>query len=160
MTLFNFTDNSDISNWKIVDDGVMGGKSYGNFALNRDGHGIFTGNISLKNNGGFSSVHYYFDRLNTKDFSKFIIRIKGDGKPYQFRVKDKQDTRHSYVYKFTTTGNWQTVTIPFSEMQPSFRGYKMTIPNFNGAFMEEVAFLIGNKKEEQFELLINSITLE
>jgi hypothetical protein len=33
------------------------------------------------------------------------------------------------------------------------------MPNFSGDVLPEITFLIGNKKEEDFELLIDSITL-
>jgi hypothetical protein len=160
MTLFNFTQSSDISNWQILDDVVMGGRSNGNFKINENGHGEFSGDISLENNGGFSSLRYYFNTVKSKDYSKFVIKLKGDNKAYQFRVKDKQTNRYSYIYKFSTTNNWETIEIPFSEMYASFRGYRLDLPNYNGIQMEEIAILIGNKKEEQFKLLIDSITLE
>ncbi|MFP4846463.1 CIA30 family protein [Winogradskyella sp. PE311] len=160
MTLFNFSTDSDISNWQILDDVVMGGRSNGNFKLNTAGYGEFYGAISLKNNGGFSSLRYYFDAIESKTYSKFVIKLKGDGKSYQFRVKDKSSNRHSYIFKFNTTTDWQTVEIPFSKMYASFRGYELDIPNYDGKTMSEVAILIGNKKEESFKLLIDSITLE
>ncbi len=160
MTIFNFTSDSDISNWKILDDVVMGGRSDGDFKINAEGHGEFSGKVSLENNGGFSSLRYYFESLNTENYSKFVIKLKGDGKSYQFRVKDKRNNRHSYIYKFDTTEDWQKIEIPFSEMYASFRGYKLDIPNFNGDQMEEIAFLIGNKKAESFQLLIDTISLE
>ncbi|MDP5082509.1 MAG: CIA30 family protein [Winogradskyella sp.] len=159
-TLFNFTPQSNLSNWRIIDDAVMGGRSDGYFQLNSEGYGEYTGEISLKNNGGFSSLHYYFDTLSTASYSKFILKIKGDGKRYQFRVKDKRSNSHSYIYKFESTKDWQTIEIPFSEMYASFRGRILDIPNFNGQQMEEIAFLIGNKKEESFKLLIDVISLK
>ena len=55
-TIFDFTKKSDIQSWRIVDDRVMGGRSQGEFSLNSKGHGVFEGNISLDNYGGFSSV--------------------------------------------------------------------------------------------------------
>jgi len=160
MTIFNFTKDSDISNWKILDDVVMGGRSNGDFIINEEGHGKFIGEISLKNNGGFSSLRYNFKTKTTADYSKFVIKIKGDGKPYQFRVKDQQNNRHSYIYEFNTTENWQTIEIPFSEMYAAYRGRKLDIPNFEGNQMEEIAFLFGNKKEENFKLLIDNISLK
>ena len=45
-------------------------------------------------------------------------------------------------------------------MEPAFRGYKLDQPNFDGLQMEEIAFLIGNKKEQSFKLFIDSIILE
>jgi hypothetical protein len=160
MTLFNFTTEGDISNWKIVDDVVMGGRSDGSFTINEDGHGAFSGKVSLENNGGFSSLRYTFKTKETSVYSKFVIRLKGDGKPYQFRVKDKRYNRYSFIYKFDTTTDWQTIEIPFHNMSAAFRGYKVDIPNFEGKQMEEIAFLIGNKKAESFKLLIDSISLE
>lgn len=160
MIIFNFSSDSNISNWKIVDDVVMGGRSNGEFRLSKEGHGEFSGKISLENNGGFSSVRYSFETVDSSNYSKFLIRIKGDGKEFQFRVKANSNSRHSYIYKFSTTGEWQTVEIPFAEMSPSFRGYALDIQNYNGEQMEDVVFLIGNKKTESFKLLIDSIILE
>ncbi|MDB9720910.1 CIA30 family protein [Winogradskyella sp.] len=160
MVVFNFTPKSDLYNWKIIDDVVMGGRSDGNFKINEQGHGEFTGAISLRNNGGFSSLRYNFKTVNSSKFSKFVIRIKGDGKAYQFRVKDQRNNRYSYIYQFTTTTDWQTIEIPFSKMYASFRGYSLDMPNYSGTQMEEIAFLIGNKKEENFKLLIDAIALE
>ena len=45
-------------------------------------------------------------------------------------------------------------------MYPSFRGYELNQPNYDGVQMEEIAFLISNKKEESFRLLIDAITLQ
>ncbi|WP_439151511.1 CIA30 family protein [Winogradskyella sp.] len=160
MMVFNFSTDSDISNWRILDDVVMGGRSDGNFKVNSDGYGEYYGDVSLKNNGGFSSLRYYFETRKTEDYSKFVLRIKGDGKAYQFRVKDDSSNRYSFIFEFETTGDWQTVTIPFSEMYASFRGYRVDIPNYKGNQMEEIAFLIGNKKEESFKILIDSISLK
>jgi hypothetical protein len=42
----------------------MGGESSSTFQLNSEGHGVFEGNISLDNNGGFSSVRYRFPQTN------------------------------------------------------------------------------------------------
>ena len=160
MTLFQFTSNSNLDNWKILDDVVMRGRSDGHFKVNDDGHGEYYGDISLANNGGFSSLRYYFDTVDASDYSKFKIRVKGDGKTYQLRVKDSRYHGYSYIYKFETTGEWQTVEIPFGDMYASFRGYRVDIPNFKGDQMEEIAFLIGNKKKESFKLLIDTIGLE
>ena len=160
MTLFQFNSDSNIENWRILDDVVMGGCSNGEFKINTDGYGEYYGEVSLENNGGFSSLRYDFESLDSSKYLKFRLRIKGDGKTYQFRVKSNTNDRHSFIYNFKTTKDWQNVDIPFSDMFASFRGYRLDIPNFNGQQMEEIAFLIGNKKEETFKLLIDTITLE
>ena len=62
--IFDFNNDSNIKNWYIVDDDVMGGRSSSQFTLNSDGHGVFEGYVSLANNGGFSSVRYQFDKTD------------------------------------------------------------------------------------------------
>ena len=155
--IFEFNSNSDINNWKIVNDEVMGGKSESKFYLNPDGNGTFEGNVSLDNNGGFCSVKYIFEPLTINKNKLFCIRCKGDGKKYQFRVKTNRGDSHSYVYSFQTSTDWQTIEIPVSELQPTYRGRKLDTPNYDGSNLEEIAFLIGNKKEEAFQLLIAKI---
>ena len=160
MVLFDFNKESDLSNWMVVDDVVMGGRSNGDFNINEAGHGVFQGKVSLENNGGFSSVRYNFNQKNVEGLSKMVIRLKGDGKAYQFRVKSSRYDRHSYIYTFQTTGEWEEIEVPLSEMKPGFRGMQLSIPNFPGKVMEEIAFLISNKKAETFILEIDKIIVE
>jgi hypothetical protein len=160
MLLFDFTEKCDISNWKIVDDGVMGGISSSTFFVDKSGNGIFRGSVSLENNGGFCSVRYFFNPISLKNQKTFSIRLKGDGKKYQLRVKTKVSDYYSYIYEFQTTTDWQTVEIPISEMYASFRGRTLNLPNYDGDSLAEMAFLIGNKKEEDFQLLIDKIEVK
>jgi hypothetical protein len=160
ITLFHFDSKNDISNWRIVDDVVMGGRSNGHFKINDAGHGLFSGKVSLENNGGFSMVQYRFKTKRTNDCSKVSIKLKGDKKTYQFRIKSKHSDYYTYVASFDTSGNWETIEIPFESFYPAFRGRKLDIPNYNGKQMDMVAFLIGNKKAESFSLEIDWIVLK
>lgn len=159
-SIFDFNKNSKINDWITVDDNVMGGKSSSTFEINSDGHGVFKGSISLENNGGFCSVRYKFQKTPVKGFKKVIIKLKGDGKIFQFRIKSKSNDYYSYINNFSTTGKWQEIEIPLKEMYPSFRGRRLNQPNFNAEFIEEIAFLVGNKKKENFKLLIDNISLK
>tara|TARA_Y100000385_G_scaffold80363_1_gene81966 strand:+ start:131 stop:640 length:510 start_codon:yes stop_codon:yes gene_type:complete len=157
--IFDFNKNSSTSSWVVIDDVVMGGRSNGNFQLNKDGNGVFSGKISLDNNGGFSSVRYGFKKLNVEKFSSISLKIKGDGKNYQFRIKHKSSDYASYITSFSSSGKWQEIEIPLNSMYPSFRGRKLDEPNFFHETIEEVTFLIANKKNEDFILLIDKIEL-
>ena len=157
--IFDFSPDSNTEQWKIVDDIVMGGKSNGSFSLDEEGHGVFEGHVSLKNNGGFSSLQYAFNRMEVNPDQTIRIRLKGDGKAYQFRVKDKTSTSYSYSYDFETTGDWQTVVIKLNLMSPQYRGQKLKKPNFNKNQIEQVTFLIGNNEEQNFKLILDAITI-
>ena len=158
--LVDFDSNSNTDDWKIVDDVVMGGRSTSNFFIDSDGNGTFKGTVSLDNNGGFCSVRHSFKSVSLNNNDLFSIRLKGDGKKYQFRVKSDRKDYFSYIYEFQTGNEWETIEIPVSEMYASFRGNKLDIPNYDGSKIEEAAFLIGNGKEENFELLIDKIEVK
>jgi len=125
--------------------------------LSPEGHGVFEGEVSLENNGGFSSLRYNFEEMQVAEYSKVIIRLRGDGKKYQFRIKANVRDYYSYISNFQTSGEWQEIEIPLKEMYPSFRGRRLNMPNFSQGSIEEIAFLIGNKKNEKFQLLIDKI---
>ena len=156
--LFDFTKDANINNWVIVDDEVMGGVSHGHFSLSSEGYGIFEGSVSLENNGGFSSVRYQCSSTNNINANQSIlVRLKGDGKIYQLRIKHKSNNYYSYITFFATSGEWETINIPLKNFYPSFRGQTLNLPNFDHESIEEIAFLIGNKKAETFKLLIDKI---
>lgn len=159
-TIFDFKKDSNIQDWRIVDDIVMGGKSLSNFKLSPDNFGLFEGQISLENNGGFSSVSYRFKKLKVNKDSNISIKLKGDGKNYQLRIKDNSNISYSYILPFATSGEWEEIKIPLKDMYPSFRGRKLDLPNFSQDYIEEIVFLIGNKKPEKFKLLIDTIILD
>lgn len=160
ITIYDFDKNASANDWRIVDDVVMGGESNGRFSIDSDGHGVFEGKISLENNGGFSSVRYQFEKLAVTENSTVLITLKGDGKDYQFRIKDKSSTSYSYITTFKTSGEWQTIEIKLSDLYPSFRGRKLDLPNFESDAFEEIVFLIGNKKAERFKLILDKIKLK
>ena len=158
-TIYNFNKNSNVHDWTIVDDGVMGGQSAGNYYLNSEGFGVFEGNISLANNGGFSSVRHNLNVTAVKSFTKIILTLKGDAKDYQFRIKSNINERYSYILSFSTSGDWQEIEIYLDKMYPVFRGQKLDLPNFYEDSIQEINFLIGNKKNESFKLMLDKIEL-
>lgn len=158
--LVNFGPDYDISNWTIVNDVVMGGRSQSDFSLNEEGHAVFSGEVSLENNGGFSSVRHRFGPMEVGAFSRALIRLRGDGRRYQFRVKSNWNDAHSYIQYFPTSGEWETIEIELSTLYPTFRGRRLNMVNYPGRQLAELAFLIGNKRAESFRLELDWIKLK
>ena len=158
--IFKFESGISTDGWQIVDDRVMGGKSQGLFVLNSEGRGVFKGAVTTENNGGFSSLRYNFEAIQTAGFESVVLKLKGDGKAYQFRLKSNSNDRHSYVYRFTTIGILEEIVIPLKLFRPTYRGRALTLPNFEADTLEQIAFLIGNKTNEDFYLEIESISLK
>lgn len=157
--IYDFSNQSDLSNWVIVNDDVMGGISSCEMSLDKNGNGVFEGQISTANNGGFSSVRLNTSKVEIKEGAYFLIRLKGDNKEYQFRVKTNRRDYYSFVIPFKTSNEWETIKIPLREMYPSFRGRKLDMKNFSDDYFEQITFLVGNKKDETFKLTIDSILL-
>ena len=158
--IYRFTTSTKLNEWRIVNDGVMGGVSKSSLILNDLGNGQFMGHVSLANNGGFASIQLN-KTIQLADDKKFILlRVKGDGKSYEFRLKSQISQSESYVHQFTTTGEWEIIKLPISEFYPQFFGRKLNKPNFNFKSIEQLSFLIANKQEEDFKLLIDWIGLE
>ena len=160
MVIVDFKLGNGIDQWLVVNDDVMGGRSQASFELTAENTGLFKGQVSLENNGGFSSLRYNMDALQTKNYTTLAVRLKGDGKNYQLRIREKQSDYFSYISTFETSGEWETIEVPLAAMYPSFRGRKLDSPNFNGNSMVELTFLIGNKKAEAFTMEIEKIVLK
>jgi NADH dehydrogenase [ubiquinone] 1 alpha subcomplex assembly factor 1 len=160
MVIFESSKNTSIENWYVVNDNVMGGVSQSNIAINENGIAVFKGSVSLENNGGFCSVRYDCSKTDVTGFEKVAFRIKGDGKKYQFRIKAEHNDYYSYVSYFETSGDWETIEILLKDLYPVFRGRNLDMANFSHKTISEIAFLIGNKKEENFQLEIDKIELK
>ncbi|WP_175455237.1 CIA30 family protein [Pricia antarctica] len=149
--------------WRVQDDVVMGGRSDSQLKITENNHAHFYGRVSLENDGGFCSIHQTMEKnpYRIPDKSKaFLLRLKGDGKDYNFRVRTKNG-RHSYGFTFSTKGDgyWESISIPFNMMEASYHGEPVEVPNYAGENVMEMQLLIGNQKEETFEIFIESIEI-
>jgi NADH dehydrogenase [ubiquinone] 1 alpha subcomplex assembly factor 1 len=95
-----------------------------------------------------------------KQHSKIILRVKGDGKQYQLRLKSNESQRYSYVQVFRTNTQEQEIILPLTGFYPTFRGRKLNFGNFSANQIKEIAILIGNKKDEDFSLEIIKIAIQ
>lgn len=148
----------NFNHWEVVNDNVMGGISKSEAKL-KDSLLDFSGIVSTKNNGGFASIKNKKIEIDTKDYSCIKLYLKGDGKKYQFRIKDNSDNFYSYINYFQTSGKWEEITLLLSDFKPSFRGQFLNTPNFNKSSIKEISFLIANKIEESFNLKIKQISI-
>ncbi len=158
--LFDFAQASSMRGWQVEDDVVMGGVSRGRFSRDAEGSAVFRGEVSLENNGGFSSVQNNFAPLDVAAYEHAVLRLKGDGKNYRFIVEADENARHYYVAEFTTTGDWQEVKIPLRTMYAVRRGDRLDLPDYPGKTLSQVRLMIANGRAESFRLEIASIGLE
>lgn len=144
--------------WQVTNDGVMGGLSLGSTKL-LDSSFLFSGDISIENNGGFSSVYRPVSELSAL-FDSISVKVVGDGNLFQIRIRSQVD-RYNLTYKFdfhTEKNVEQQLTFKLSEFQASFRGRLISgAPDLKAENVTHVGFLITNKQPVSFALTVNEI---
>ena len=154
--LFDFSKESH-SEWFLVNDDVMGGVSQAQIQRINQSVMSFSGRLSLKNNGGFSSVRSFIPESALASFDGLTFKIRGDGRLYSVLVTT-QNPRISWQSEFETDEEWQTVTVPFNEMRMSVRGWKVkNSPKIVGSKVTGIGFIISDKIQEPFNLEIDWI---
>ena len=76
-----------VDSWRVVLDGVMGGRSSGRIVDSEPGLLVFNGNLSLENNGGFSQIRTNINEGSLSNQEGLEIRFLGDGRTYQFDIR-------------------------------------------------------------------------
>ena len=109
--------------WPHINDRVMGGISSGEMSA-ADGYATFQGTVSFENNGGFSSVRSQAVVHDLSAFEGLVLRVRGDGKRYGFRLKtDASFDGVSYQFVVQPpAGEWTEISAPFTDFIPVYRG--------------------------------------
>ncbi|MEO0564846.1 MAG: CIA30 family protein [Chloroflexota bacterium] len=169
VTVFDFSETEAIDAWTVVNDGVMGGVSEGLW-YQEDDYAVFEGEISLDNNGGFSSVRLGFRAVDLSGYDGFALTVRGDGQQYAFGIRDVA-SRYDHRLTFETTAvgaeadlddpaTWETIYIPFDDLTPTFFGRE----NLSAAPLETrgvrgLNLIISDEQVGAFRIEIASIAL-
>jgi hypothetical protein len=143
--------------WQVTNDAVMGGVSLGEIVAVDNGL-RFQGELSLENNGGFASVRRPFHgRLD--NVRGIRLRVAGDGRRYQFRVKVNDNVGgFSWRHVFATDGSWQTIELLFDDFDGVFRGRKISgVGLLDATKIRQLGFLLADGKAGAFRLDIATI---
>ena len=138
----------------------MGGLSSSGLKQSSNETAIFSGNVSLENNGGFASVRAYLRNIDLTNHSGIIIRVKGDGKDYNFRIRtDSRFDGASYSLKFKTESEkWIEIKLPFSKFVPTFRGRILrNVKPIDPEEIRQIGILISDYQAGGFQLEIDWI---
>ena len=158
--LFDFSNQDATSDWFNQNDTVMGGVS--DSATNWvDGQLVFSGNLSLDNNGGFTSTFGPInDQLQTlmSGAKAIVVTARGDGKTYLMQIRNYDNTR--YIQRFTTVADVeQDYVLPLADFE-SVDWRLSVIPNaapIDIATIGQLGFYLLDKQVGPFELAISMI---
>ncbi len=152
-TVYDFQSPTNAA-WQIVNDDVMGGVSASSFRIT-NGVAVFSGEVSLANNGGFASVRSVPARHDLGDSDTFVVRVRGDGRRYKFSAR-MDSSFDSAIYRCdfpTKKGVWEEHRLPLKDFVASFRGRVLADePPLNPAKVSSVGFLISDQQAGPFQL--------
>ena len=158
--LFDFQTATNSPVWQVVNDDVMGGVSTSQFQLLTNGGAIFSGVVSLENNGGFASIRSSPVRENLNGCDAFVLRVRGDGRRYKFTVRTETGfNAPNYQAEFATKrGEWMEHRLAFKDFVPTFRGSVLTdLPPLSAAKIASLGVLISDKQSGPFRLEVSWI---
>jgi len=147
----------DRLDWRIVNDGVMGGLSRSRLDIHDD-HLRFYGDLSTENRGGFASV---LGRLEQplSDLAGFEGVVSGDGRRYQLRLRETDSSRDvAWRAFFTTRSRPSRMVLDLDEFSPVMRGQPAI-----GARplaltpVRYLGFMLTSRRPGPFELKIHSL---
>ncbi len=160
--LFDFSDSDAGQQWQIVNDGVMGGRSTSQVAIDDENHMRFSGVLSLENNGGFASVRSKPADLKLGTGGEIVLRVKGDGRRYTFNLYvAERRMAFSHQLDFQTKANeWVEVKLPINRFVATSFGRPVPGATLNLSSVNSVGILLGDKKPGPFEILVDSIKVQ
>ena len=158
--VLDFSAPGEASRWRSVDDVVMGGRSSSRMQTTREGQCVFTGDLSLENNGGFASVRRGAEGVGLADAHAVVLRVRGDGKTYQLRMRTNGGYGGpSYQAEFATVaGEWIDVTLELADFELKWRGRKMSAAEpLEGSAVTGLGLLIAGEQVGPFRLEVASL---
>lgn len=155
----SFENDESLKSWSSVNDGVMGGISKGGFKRSDQGTLLFTGELSLENNGGFASIRMKPADLGLAGTSGIVVKARGDGRTYwvDLRVSDQMSASSYRAFLPTTAGKWMETTIPFADFKLQAFGRELPVKPIDPASVASAGFTIADKKEGPFSLEIEFV---
>jgi hypothetical protein len=160
-TLLNFDTPDSVLGWTSVDDTVMGGGSFSKINFNPDGHAEFTGEVLLKNNGGFASIRSTPSNYSIMNIEKLCLCVLGDGHHYKLNLRmDNFPEGINYQALFQPPEKWSEFTFYCSDFKPRLRGRPIAAPPLDFSRIQQIGFMIFDRQAGAFTLFIRWLHAE
>jgi len=156
--LLDFSDAAVAAEFRVVNDGVMGGVS--NSRLRPvDGALRFEGEVSLENNGGFAS--FRGPVRVPAGAAALLVTLRGDGQRYKLTLKlDDSSATAQYQARFTAPHDWTTLRFGPADFSASFRGRPVAAPPLDFGQARTVGVLISDGQAGEFHIESKALRAE
>ena len=156
--LLDFSDAAVAAEFRVVNDGVMGGVSSSRLRL-VDGALHFQGEVSLENNGGFAS--FRGPVRPPAGAAAMMVTLRGDGHRYKLTLKlDDSNATAQYQARFTAPLEWTTLCFTPADFTASFRGRPVAAPPLDFGEVRAVGVLISDGQAGAFRVELRALRAE
>lgn len=159
LPLADLEDADELARWRVVNDGVMGGRS----SADADVVGavlILAGDI-VTDGGGFSSVRLALEEP-LGDVTGLLLRVRTDGRSYELTVADaapRRDPRISHQGPIPAIGDgeWEEVAVDFNDLDASIFGQPVDVDPFQPEAAVEVGIILADERDGPFRFELDWI---
>ena len=151
--------SSQSDDWYVLNDGVMGGLSKGKTIDSENGI-VFFGDVSLENNGGFTSYRGPWKDYELSNYETVTIRYRSEGIQLAFVM---ETSRRFWIpnYKVSLTQSDEFISTTFQ--LKDFRQYRLGTPtgkslaNENLDDIIRLGFITDEKRAGDFKFEVVSV---
>ena len=160
--VFAFPLARQLEGWSVVNDTVMGGVSTGELAW-VDTAMVFTGELSLENNGGFASVRSPFIEPSLAarwaDRGGLRLELRGDGRSWAVQVRTSSASGGWIASVTPPTDDFALIEIPWTDFEPvtRFLDPRQTDEVLDPSEIALITLYLIDGVEERFRLEVRSI---
>lgn len=156
----DMSDPAAVERFRVVLDGVMGGKSTGTRYFEsgegQDGHMVFRGAINT-DGGGFSSMRMEVEQGRLSGARALRLRLRPDGRAYQLRFRTSERFRgrsvsYGVAIPATPPGEWAEVEVPLEDFTTTIFGRTVPAAPFEAADVRELGIILADGVDGPFRL--------
>ncbi|OEK00872.1 hypothetical protein BFP97_04820 [Roseivirga sp. 4D4] len=158
--VFDFGEGKTGEEWMIVNDGVMGGLSRGKVEFNETTI-TFSGDVSLENNGGFTSFRSPYGLYDLSEYDKVEIKYRLDGLNCALSFdQNRRFWRPNHKMPLPSTDNiWMTLEANLYELSQYQMGRETgrRMSPYNAKNTIRLGIITDSKEAGSFKLEIDYI---
>lgn len=160
--IVTFAEPASVSEWSNVDDTVMGGVSASTTSWEA-GRMVFSGELSLDNNGGFTSVRGPIDPslgALVDGATALVVDAEGDGRTYVLQLRTADESLYTASLG-TVDGVEQRVVLPLADFAPVTRFLEPSpgSPPLDASALVQFAIYLLDGQEGGFRLAVAGIDI-
>ncbi len=160
--LADFDSDDDNQRWLVVNDDVMGGQSLGRLSFDA-GILIFEGETNT-DGGGFSSLRLPLEPQALSRHDRIEFRARPDDRAYLVTFDDDRASRdrrvsHRAPIEFGPPGEWQTVSVSFSDLSPAVFGRPIEDLPLRKDLATRMGLIVSDGVDGPFRLEIDWVDL-